>query len=362
MNTTNATIESAESAQRVRQDRIISAVFEGADSRDGIEERDGAGLAPSDEDIQRAIAGVVEQAISPELRVWIKKYAEIGNRDDFLWKWCRRGVEVTTLPCTDADLREDVCDTKVLGVMLDVLLDDVADEQRDPAFLEYLLQLLDGTPAEGSLQLSADQRRYAEATADVWSEIHARLHRYPRHAEYAAVLQFDYRQLFNTMRYSQLLNGDPALLNLTEHDLYLPHNMHMMVSASMDLMCSPAFNHAELGTLREAAWRAQYMGRIGNLVTTWEREIGQRDYTSGVFASIVSAGDVAPAEIAAGDRSLIERAIRDGRHERRFLQRWRRCRDEILMLQPRVRSVDLGSLVSGLETLICLHLGSRGAK
>ena len=151
-------------------------------------------------------------------------------------------------------------------------------------------------------------------------------------------------------------------MNLTEHDLYLPHNMHMMISATMDLMCSPEFDHSELGTVREAVWRAQYMGRIGNLVTTWEREIGQGDYTSGVFASLLSAGDLSPAELESGDRALIDRTIREGRHEQRFLQRWARCRDEILLLQPRVRSIDLGGLIAGLERLICLHLASRGAK
>src|SRR5207247_1166446 len=151
------------------------------------------------------------------------------------------------------------------------LLDDVADQNGDDELLERLLTL----PPSGELpdfaQFPPEQQAYARFTAEVWQEIHARAKRFPGYARYADLLRYDYLQLFNTMRYSHLLNRNPALLNLTEHDLYLPHNMHMMVSATLDLMCSPDFDPSEVGWLREAIWHAQCMGRIGNLVTTWER-------------------------------------------------------------------------------------------
>ncbi len=164
------------------------------------------------------------------------------------------------------------------------------------------------------------------------------------------------------MRYSRLLNEYPEMFNLVEHDLYTPHNMHMMISATMDLMCSPQFDRTELAILREVVWRAQCMGRIGNLVTTWQREIGEDDFTSGVFARAISCGDLAVRELSSGNRTHIESVIKQQEHEEFFLRRWQTYRREILTLRTRCDSVNFTELVNGLQRLICLHLGSRGKK
>lgn len=317
---------------------------------------------PSPEDIRREIGSAVGRELSPALASWADRYGAVGRRNLYLWKWCRQGVEVTTLPCVAPELRDDVGDTKVLGVMLDVLLDDVADQNGEDELLDRLLAFpFDLTP-QTFAKFPPDRQRYANFTAEVWAEIDRRARSFPAYEEYAALLRYDYLQLFNTMRYSHLLNRRPALMNLVEHDLYTPHNMHMMISSTLDLMCSPSFWRQELGLLREAVWHGQCMGRIGNLCTTWERELGERDYTSGVYARALMAGDLSPDDLARGDRERIRRAIREGGHEEYFLARWQEHRHSILARRPNLKSFDLGDLVRGLERLICLHLGSRGFK
>ncbi len=317
---------------------------------------------PTSARVRQEISCVMQKELNSELQCWVEKYGRVGRRNSYLWKWCRQGVEVTTLSCVQPDLQEHLYDTKVLGVMLDVLLDDVADQQGDPAFLEYLLRMPFGPAETEAHELEPSRRAYAQLTAEVWREIENRVQRFPRFGEYRDLWRYDYLQLLNTMRYSHLLNQDLALLNLVEHDLYSPHNMHMMVSATLDLMCSPRFDRMELGLLREAVWHAQYMGRIGNLVTTWQREIGERDFSSGVFASAVSRGDLDIADLLKGDRNCIEAGVFAGNHENYFLQQWRKRRLAILALAKRLKSVQLNRLVAGLERLVCLHLGSRGYK
>ncbi|MFQ5473952.1 MAG: hypothetical protein ACE5FA_13870, partial [Dehalococcoidia bacterium] len=66
------------------------------------------------ESIQEEITGVLRRELSPDLQRWVERYAEVGSRNPFLWKWCCRGVEVTTLPCAQPDAPEELCDTKVL--------------------------------------------------------------------------------------------------------------------------------------------------------------------------------------------------------------------------------------------------------
>jgi hypothetical protein len=320
------------------------------------------GIFPSPEKIQQEISIVLRRQLSTDVQHWADKYSQVGRRTPYLWNWCRCGVELTTLPCVLPEMRQQLGDTKVLGVMLDVLLDDVADQHGDTRLLEHLLNLPYGCPQTDLSEFPPDQRAYAQFTAEVWQEIQKRARRYPHFEEYAGLLRYDYLQLLNTMRYAHLLNQNLALLNLAEHDLYSPHNMHMMVSATLDLMCSPGFDRSELGLLREAVWHAQWMGRIGNLITTWQRELHEGDYSSGVFASALSRGHLTVEDLLGGDRQRIEAAVQRGNHETYFLGRWQSHRQFLLSMRTRLRSVDLSELVAGLDRLICLHLGSRGSK
>jgi hypothetical protein len=331
-------------------------------SQSGIESAGAADFFPTPELIQREIAEVMAIKLSRPLAGWVEGYAQVGHRDPFLWTWARLGVEVTRLSCTEPTLDSEVGDTKVLGVMLDVMLDDVADHQKDLAFLEHLLNLLETGSQELSKSLLPQQRAYARFTIEIWNEIQRRVKAFPRHAEFAELLGFDYRQLFNVMRYSRLMDEYPEMFNLVEHDLYLPHNMHMMVSSTMDMMCSPRFDRSEMGVVREAVWRGQCMGRIGNMITTWQREIGEDDFTSGVFARALACGDLKVSDLWSGNREYIEGVIHGRKHEEHFLERWQSYRREIVALAARCQSVNLKQLAVGLQRLICLHLGSRGKK
>ncbi|HJT31744.1 MAG TPA: hypothetical protein VJ783_06790 [Pirellulales bacterium] len=321
----------------------------------------GDGL-PTAERVQQEIACVLNKTLSPRLEHWAAQYAKVGHRNMYLWKWCRQGVEITTLPCVMPEFFDEVCDTKVLGVMLDVLLDDLADRGGDGALLDRLLTISLRNQTPDLSAFNGPQRAYADFTVEVWQEIVSRAARFPHFDEYSKLLDYDYQQLWNVMRYSHLINEDLALLNLAEHDIYTPHNMHMMVSSTLDLMCSTGFDHLELGKVRDAAWHGQCMGRVGNLVTTWERELGEADYTSGVYASAINSGDLTIAQLRAGDRDQIRGAIIEGQHEVVFLKRWQANRKYLQSRVPHIRSFDLGKYVEGLERLICLHLGSRGYK
>ena len=316
---------------------------------------DGAGCGDWAGEVQ---ARVESRRLSGEIESWVRAYGAFGKRDLYLWKWAHCGVEMTTLPCVPPELRADVCDSKVLSIMLCVLLDDVADEHGKGPLLESLLRVVgEGTPPLRA-GVADEDRTYVEFTLSLAEEYQRRTRRYPGHENYAELLRFDQLQFLNTLRYSHLLNRRLSLLNMAEHDLYLPHNMHMMSFATLDLMCSPAFDDRELGKLREAIWHAQCMGRIGNLLATWRREVRERDFTSGVFARAVAEGDLTIEQLRDGDPGEIEAAIRSGRHEGYFLGRWERHRRRFVEAAGRIRSIDLGNLLLGHERFLSMHLGS----
>jgi hypothetical protein len=183
---------------------------------------------------------------------------------------------------------------------------------------------------------------------------------YPCVNVFRELLEYDLDQLFNAIHYSALLNQQLGLLNVVEHDLYSPHNMMMMSFSTVDLMCSPRFQTQELGRLREAIWHAQWMGRIGNLLSTWEREIAAGDFTSGVFAQAISRGDLTVEDLKAGDRSHIAQIIERGGYHAEYCRRWRYHRECFHRHAEEIHSVDMHPLLEGHDRFFRLHLGSRG--
>ncbi len=305
---------------------------------------------------------VLAQQFSPFIQQRVDQYARMGSRDVYLWRWCLHGLGLTTLSCVAPELRQDLCDTKLLAVMYGVMLDDVADQRGSDDFLAALIGIIAGRPERDFAAFTRQQQQYARFTCDLWDTFRDRLQCSPCYQEYAELLDYDHRQILNTFAYSCMVNKQPTLLNVQEHDMYLPHNMQMMSFATMDLMCSPGFGRDELGKLREVIWHAQSMGRIGNLVSTWQREIADRDFTSGVFARALRQGDLTPEDLRSAAGPYIEAAIRRGEHEQYFLRKWESHWQCIEALAAGIRSVDVVELLGALAQLMRMELLSRGLK
>jgi hypothetical protein len=107
-------------------------------------------------------------------------------------------------------------------------------------------------------------------------------------------------------------------------------------------------------------WHAQSMGRIGNLLSTWKRELADRDFTSGVFARALASGDVSPEALEHADPQRLESVIRSGDHEAYFLFQWFEHRRRCHAAARRVGSCDLGPVLQGHDRFFAMHLGSRG--
>lgn len=313
-------------------------------------------------DFASAIADIQHISLPEDLNSFVTDYATYGNRDPFLWNLILEGLLLTTLNSVPDELRESVIIIKLLGGMFTVLVDDVADELRDKVLLDQLLLL----PFEGDMvdtsSLTGTSLDYFHFAKDVWQEIQTRLQKLPRYAEFTDVIEFDYRQVLNCMRYAVLVNTNPYRLNITEHNLYQPHNMHMMVQGTVDLMASPSFDAGESGYLREVLWNAQVMERIGNAVSTWQRKLKESDFTSSIFALAIADRVLSSDDLIDPDKEVIQRRILDAHIEDKLLEEWARRRKHISLLGTRISSVNISEFASGLDHLIRIHLASRGLK
>jgi len=313
-------------------------------------------------DLAKIVAQIKRMEFSPYLRGWIEEYEKVGQRGRFLWQWCLKGVGLTTLPSVLPNLREHVIETKMLSILYGTLIDDIADREQDREMLQMAISLGsdDDWLAERLALWTGRRRDYLQMIARLWAEAWRRCQSYPRFSEFEFLLRFDNEQSLNAMRYALLANQSPSILNSIEHDLYQPHNMQIMFMASVDLCASPGFDVNELGIAREIFWHAQRMGRIGNMLTTWEREVLDRDFTSGVFAHALARGILAPSDLRKLPAHEIMSMLETGECQAHFIRDWKAHREQMSEKIQNVHSCDLTCYLQGFEQLIGLHLGSRG--
>jgi hypothetical protein len=299
---------------------------------------------------------------SPLLAQAVEGYLSAGMRHRrlYLWHMVRLGIEAEALPCVAPELRDGLNDIKTLGAMVVTLLDDLADEAHDRSSLERAIALLDRRLTDQPGRAPAAAGPYLDLAIDLWERMWGQIERLPRYAELRHLLCFDWHQIINSMRYALLVSELPQAQNLSEHEDYMPHGMHMVCNATLDLMGSPGFALEDLSVVRRAARAAQRMGRIGNLVTTWERELANGDFSSGVFSLLLHRRVLTPGDLSALSRDELLQRVREACPQRAFLLDWESLRGYLLSLQDQCVTVDLEQFVKGLEQLLLLQLASQG--
>ncbi|MBB6646699.1 hypothetical protein [Halobellus ruber] len=316
---------------------------------------------------QEVLDAVRNQELPAEVRGVLDDCATgPGDRDRFLWKWTQSVFPHIQLSSVDTR-PDDVVATKTIVTMLVSLYDDLIEKHGDRATFDRAALV----PFHDNVAVEAPgvDREYIETIERVWTEVDARIRDAPNHDQYRQCFEYDFKQILNAVEYTALLNDTPEVANLKELHVHESYNMSMFVYADIDLMYSTGFDRADLGSLRNAVWHGQQMARIGNWLTTWERELREADYSSGVVVRALENGAVRPETLqsmgddpAGASPSEVAARIRETGSERHLLERWMRERGRLREFDELIDSVDIDQYASGLETVLKYHLATRGLK
>jgi len=286
----------------------------------------------------------------------------VGDRDRYLWQWIYSLFPSFTLSSVDDDRRETVRTGKTILTMFVTLLDDLAEKHNDARTFEELRSSVYRPEATRGDRPGVDTEVF-EFGRRLWQDVDRRIERAPRSDVFREIFEYDFRQSFNAMEYSRIVTENPRMANLRGVEHYGPHNMVMFPYADVDLMYSPGFDIDEYGELRELIWDLQKLARIGNWLTTWERELAEEDLTAGILVYALQHDVLSPEDLADADQraTIVERIRRHGIEER-FVGEWWRRYHRIRNREFEAETVDLNAYVEGMETVLQYHLSSRGRK
>jgi len=176
---------------------------------------------------------------------------------------------------------------------------------------------------------------------------------------------YDVQQLVNAFHYSELVGRHPHLINHTENSAYNSHNMVYFQFADVDLAFTPDLTwKKELAHIRELVWEGQKMIRIGNWVSTWQRELKECDYSSGVVTQGLSNKVFSLEELmvpSVDAHPLQDRIVEQGL-EQNLLDQWLQHRQQALLYGKHITVLDVAQFLEGTSLVTEFQLAGRGLK
>lgn len=214
-----------------------------------------------------------------KVQILVNRYFEVfSHRDPRLFTdFLVDGYTKTTFSCVDQNLREEVVYAKVCLGMIITLYDDLADNPNfySPMLLRDLYRL-----GLEDIYYPKDLNPTHDLALFLFREMRETIMRFPRYMDYKAILSFDIKHVFLANQYSELMIACPSIRNLSEGRSFGPYNMGMVAAGMIDLMASFRIEINELGKIREVLIQGQRVGRIGNVISTFNRERSEGDLTN----------------------------------------------------------------------------------
>lgn len=304
--------------------------------------------------IKKEIEKIRKIKLPPSLEYWIKEYEKIGKRNNFIWRWLYNAFKIVHLPNLRSSLINSLARTKTLLTIFITVLDDLADQNKDFLFLQELSKIPFDDSFSKSTYLSKNREASLEFEKRIWKYFKKEILKYPNFKIFEEIFRFDLSQVINAIQYSCIINRYLYLANLNESFHFFPYNMVSFVYSDLDLMVAKSFPWKNIGKWREAIYYAQKMARIGNWISTWEREIYEDDFANAVIV-LGLRREIITFDMLKANKLQAINLIRKAKIEKFLLKKW-------YEYYLKVNKLEFGKFPQMLEKFLVLHLISRGYK
>jgi len=308
------------------------------------------------ERIKQEVEAIQNVELPEELQKWVDEYNKVGDRDPFIWKCVYKFASYGTLPCVMEKYQESAYEIKIIGMLFVALADDLADKYRNKELLDEILRIPFNQNFQIPKSFSLDHQQYLQSAQKIWGFLQQSIRRCPYYNNYEKLFEFDYNQVFNSLKYGYLVSQNIHLLNMEESYAYLPYNMQVFVNATIDLMCIKTFDITESRGLREIIRNVQIMARISNCLGTWERELGDNDFSSLIFVHALQNDIITLEELQEKNEKAIKEKISYSNCEGYLFSEWEKYYKKAEILGRNIHSVDIPQYLKGFEEVLKMYI------
>lgn len=193
-----------------------------------------------------------------------------------------KGYECTTVSSVTPQFYERLQYCKLLLGMRITLHDDLADNPRyfNPELLQRLINLPLHSDLGAPSVLNESEEEIYELASFLNRELCTEILEFPNFRMLREVFEFDLECTDLATKYSAVMGMVPEIANFKEMQTFGPFNMGMVAAGTLDLMAISELDRSQLGQAREIFMLAQRLGRISNMISTYQREVKEGDLTN----------------------------------------------------------------------------------
>ncbi len=312
-------------------------------------------------DIQKSsrelVQSIAKVEFLPEWSPFIKRFHQIqqlypamyAHRTDYLWKWVQAGFEITSLKNPPNTLSHSL---KCRSFIIVVLIDDICDVAQNENDFEKCVAILDGvTPDKG-----CDLYRLIY---DVWHSVQHDIKKTPNYSSLKHELDDGYKRLIESFRYGLSISNCQTV----DWDTYIEITQdasHVYLAGLMDLLYIPNLSISQISQFKTVFLQTQKMAQIGNWITTWKREIKQRDFSSGVIVYALENNWINRDALENMDSETLIRHIKQCPSEQYLLDMWQKTRMDVVQLSNQIKSPLLDGYVDSFSVIASMQLAASG--
>jgi hypothetical protein len=217
-------------------------------------------------------------------------------RKPTLFKWLYNNYMTLHLSCVDLYNVPRLADLKTCLALVDVAIDDSCDyaylieKSGGDRFSYEMLSMLYNTDkiASGvytSLNPNLGNNRYVKTTFCIISDL-TRTHimSLPRYRDFRGEFFLAMRNVAKSMEFSYLLNKNKIIYPFPYVVQNRAASTMVEIHSILDLMSSENFDASELGKAIVLFKTADIVAMLSNTISTWKREIIERDYSCPVIS------------------------------------------------------------------------------